>query len=578
MLNHPNAPALCDIARRFLTKPIYSFTEEETEVLDKFFTNLERRVFFMHTLPAAVGDVVLAMYSRLKNPRGLRGLFVDTFLPQFLATNLPEVDKKYEGKVENFLKDNRISSLAAFLAYSGESRKAYREFFKAFDIDPRYIQKFAESTKVKKFLRTWLDKYGHNSIARMANLWLCFEQVSILAAKSLEWNRPGFGAIELSTRYVDMSGKDYYPIDKELEALGIEPKCILGMIQTSFEAYSSLQGSNFTGPFPRYLRERFGSFFAHTPADLETGVVGETCDVLGNFLPAATLTSVGIAVSGEGFPELLKHLLLDATPENVILVEMVMEESKKLGANQFVRHTEPTPWKIASWEYLREGKFLDGPQSGIPRLISTHMSPRQYTEGVLLAGFRGQESYEGCKDFDALISALKKTPRGEFDKLPNHFEKVSASFAGVMSFRGWRDLHRQGFCTHYRTLLSPNLGFYEYDKPAPKEFAEACEAIHRENLNLYRHLQNKQIPKELCQYPLALGNMIGFDAGANFGEWEFCNWQRLKYAVNHEVRQVFLAMEQTFREHYPWWQEISRADTTRAYIFARGEKGIPLPD
>ncbi|MDP3762643.1 MAG: hypothetical protein Q8Q97_01030, partial [bacterium] len=84
------------------------------------------------------------------------------------------------------------------------------------------------------------------------------------------------------------------------------------------------------------------------------------------------------------------------------------------------------------------------------------------------------------------------------------------------------------------------------------------------------------MPPELAQYPLALGNLIGFEFSANLLEWEFCNWQRTKYSVNHEVRQVFLAAERALREEYHWWSEISRADTTTAYVFARTKEGVPL--
>jgi hypothetical protein len=54
------------------------------------------------------------------------------------------------------------------------------------------------------------------------------------------------------------------------------------------------------------------------------------------------------------------------------------------------------------------------------------------------------------------------------------------------------------------------------------------------------------------------------------------NWQRTKPDVNHEVRQVFLSFERRLREKYWWWKEISRADMTPGYIFARGGSNIPL--
>ena len=78
------------------------------------------------------------------------------------------------------------------------------------------------------------------------------------------------------------------------------------------------------------------------------------------------------------------------------------------------------------------------------------------------------------------------------------------------------------------------------------------------------------------EYPLALGNNISYLISANLRQWEFANWQRSKASVNHEVRQAFLLVENLLRQKYPWWQNISRADITPAYIFARGGSDISL--
>jgi thymidylate synthase ThyX len=185
-------------------------------------------------------------------------------------------------------------------------------------------------------------------------------------------------------------------------------------------------------------------------------------------------------------------------------------------------------------------------------------------------------------NFDNMLATLLKIPRGEFDKLPNHFEKVSADFSGIMSFRSWRDLQRQQYCTHYRTFVTTDFGFYSYNKPAPKEFFDACKKLWQSNVELYRIMKEHGVPPELMQYPLAMGNLIGFSIAGNLAQMEFCIWQRTKFSVNHEVRQIFTAMETLIREVYPWWgsisaaAKISRADLTPAYVFARTQEGIPL--
>ena len=556
-------------AHSFVATPVYSFTPLEQELLAPFFTNTDKKVYLMHTLPQRIATALLSMFSRMKNPRGLRGIFADNFMPEMLASMLPETAEKFGGDGVLFLKEHSITSFDAFVAYSPETKKAWETFRDAVRVDTKFLEELTHAEKIMRFMKRWLDAYGHNSIARMGAVWICFEQISALAAKSIEWGRPGAGYIELSTRYVDMSKRGYYPIHKELAVYGVDEKKVQDVMDAAFQFYVALEGEKFTGPFPHYLREHYGALFSGNEKDLESGVIGETCDVLGNFLPSGTLTSVGVNVSGEGLQELIKHLILDNTPENIALVEEIIVEAKKTGVDQFIRHTEATPWKEESWKYLSVEPFKGNGTSLV-------MDSPAGAEETIYRAFSRKIGYESCAAFDDIVTKLRETPRGEYDKLPNEFELASASFAGKMTFRGWRDVQRQGFCTHLRTFVTPLLGFYRYDKEAPAALTDAFARIHAANLALYTEMGRKGVPDELMQYPLSLGNMIGFLLASNMLEIEFCNWQRSKFSVNHEVRQIFLAMEQHMRMAYPWWEKLSRANTTPAYVFARGSKGIPL--
>ncbi len=79
-MNYPEK--VLDLAREFVFRPVgFQWTPNEERVLRLVFTNLERRVFFMFGLPANVGATILAMYSRIKNKRGLRGGICGQFSP-----------------------------------------------------------------------------------------------------------------------------------------------------------------------------------------------------------------------------------------------------------------------------------------------------------------------------------------------------------------------------------------------------------------------------------------------------------------------------------------------------------------
>lgn len=552
------------VAKEFVWAPVgYQFTERERAVLSRFFTNHTRKVFFVRVLPPAFIATLLSMYSRIQNPRGLRGHFVDNLLPLILASFLPQFEREEVVKpVSKFITSYGLRTLDAFVDFSPETKALFDEFLAATAIDPAYLTKLSLSNKVKKFLGLFLDQYGHNSIARMGQETLCVEQVSLLAAKSIEWSRPSSGFIELSTRFVNMAQSGLYPFWKEFALVNpIMAKRAESEANRLFVEYCArIDDTKSENSFSRFLTARYTGV---VPDDeLPTAVKGEVCDVLGNLLPAATLTSIGISMSGEAFQGLIRHLVLDYTPENAALAELIIKESAETGANQFLRHTNVTEWDYAMWEYFSTESYR-----GIPSGIHTFTGPDKMLARAILE--------EGGFDFGKIKDVLEY--RGPYDKLPRAFEGVSVVGRGAMSFRGWRDAQRQTFCTHRRTYLTPHLGFYRYDKPAPREFFEACEKTHVVQQMLYQHMdEHRLMSNETMQYPLAIGHLVGFSIGGNLRQLEFCGWQRSKHSVNHEVRQVFLALEKKLRVQYPWWEVLSRVDLTPAYCFARTKEGIPF--
>lgn len=561
------------LAKEFVGSSLpYHFTFEESEIIFRFFTNINGRVFFLHSLPENMISVLMAMYSRLKNTRGIRGIFVDSFLPQVFTTLLPEYQRIADGDSkygpDKYLRDRKIFSLDGFAAMSEEARGAFEEFRQKIFIDSEYLKRLVSSAKISAFLNTWLEAYGHNSIARPATYHICFEGISILAAKSIEWCRPGSGYIELSTRYVDMAGKDTYPAAKELACFGIPEIEVARITDLSFKLYRDFQGDDFSGPFPQFLEKTYGKI---VPADkLRQGIIGETCDVLGNFLPASTLTSLGASVSGEALTPLIQHLWLDDTPENFAIAELIMSEGEKVGANQFFRHLELTDWQEIGWCSLDDRSFMG--RFGRGPIHNVFFPAEKWARETLVEIFKHEV---GHSQSSAIEDHMPKQARGEYDKLPREFEAVSGSFLGVMSFRGWRDLHRMGFASHKRGYLTPSLGFYLYTKPMPAELNKGFADISF--VNRVFSYNRASVPSAMLQYPMALGNNIPFFFAANLREFEFCNWQRTKPTVNHEVREVFLAFEKETRRIYPWWEKISRADMTPAYVFARGGSDISLP-
>jgi hypothetical protein len=540
----------------------YTFTEREVQALRPFFSNVNRKVFFIVGLPTAVSSALLAMYSRLKNPRGLRGHFVDNLVPLLMLNSTDESVSGPNAEYKAYqreLKERGLTTLDAVCGHDEVWANYFRSFIES-AADPNFWRVIAQSGKIRDFLSMWLDAYGHNSIARTAQVVLCVEECSVLTAKSLEWSRPGAGYIELSTRYVDFSGKALYPVWDEVAVLNVElAERIRENCEAGISRYRELMGESVDGPFPTFLRQLYGSQ-VDSQKNLDAAVLGESCDVLGNLLPCATLTSVGMALSGEAFPQVLKHLVLDGTPENVALAIAISEEAEIAGVSHFTRHWEPTPWERQQWRMLRQRRSL-----------VTMIPDNQWASYAVLSGLDALPGTHAIYASTPFNELLGPRPRGEFDKLPRAFEAVSAVFERYMSFRGWRDVHRMGFCAHQRALVTPEVGFYTYPKPAPPILAQTFLSAHALNQQLFNSAAGR-VPPLLLQYGMAMGNLVRYQIAGNLRELEFCNWQRSKWAVNDEVRSEFLEIDRALRAVYPWWEQVSRVDRTHHYAFARGSK------
>ncbi len=173
---------ITSFAKDFLSSQVgYGFSDRETLVLDLFFTNTDRKVFFIRpALPTSVSGALISMYSRMKNQRGIRGHFVDNLLPLILLsfTSLFRDQKDDEEvgntvrKMQKFLSENHIRSLDEFCAFSFPLEKAFSEFFASASYDVNYMEKIASSPKTKHFFKLFLDSYGHNSIARTTSFTL----------------------------------------------------------------------------------------------------------------------------------------------------------------------------------------------------------------------------------------------------------------------------------------------------------------------------------------------------------------------------------------------------------------------
>ncbi len=254
------------------------WTDDEAEILRRYFTNLEGPVFALVNLPEVVKGALFARYSR--SAKSLRRLFLDEFVGD--------------------------------LDVSGD-----------LGIDATIGLERAEQLYDRVFY-----EYGDDSVAQLGGVHLACEQASNLLTKAIEWSRL-MSYMEKSTRYVaydtrlDNGRYRYYRDPAILDsALGAR---YVGDMDRLFDAY-------------RDLLPVVGGWFAeHNPrqdgdSDLawRRSVRAKAYDALRGLLPAGATSNLGIYASGQAYESLLVRLHAHPLPEARAYADLMLTELRKV--------------------------------------------------------------------------------------------------------------------------------------------------------------------------------------------------------------------------------------------------------
>jgi thymidylate synthase ThyX len=253
------------------------FSDEESDILRRYFTNLDGPVFALVNLPEVVKGALFARYSR--SAKSLRRLFLDEFVNELDITGDAGID-----------------------ATVGLRR--------------------AEELYDRVFL-----EYGDDSVAQLGGVHLACEQASNLLTKVLEWGRL-MAYLEQSTRYIAydarLGGRYRYYRDPEMLRSGLGTRYV-GDMDRLFDTYAEL--------LPR-LGDHFRE--VHPKADSDSDFVyrqavrAKAFDALRGILPAASLSNVGIYGTGQAYEQLLLRMRAHPLPEARAYAELMLVELRKV--------------------------------------------------------------------------------------------------------------------------------------------------------------------------------------------------------------------------------------------------------
>ena len=239
------------------------FTTEESDVLRRYFTNLDGPVFALVNLPEVVKGALFARYSR--SPKSLRRLFLDEFVGD--------------------------------LDIAGDQT-----------IDATVGLERAEELYEKVFF-----EYGDDSVAQLGGVHLACEQASNVLTKMLEWGRL-MSYLEQSTRYIAydsrLGGRYRYYRD---------PHVLVGPLRHPLRRRHGphvrrLQLIGRGGDRPR-ARRRSRAHADDSEFVYRQATRAKALDATRGMLPAAPMSNVGIYGTGQAFEAMLLRMRAHPLPE-----------------------------------------------------------------------------------------------------------------------------------------------------------------------------------------------------------------------------------------------------------------------
>jgi thymidylate synthase ThyX len=254
------------------------WTDDEAEILRRYFTNLDQPVFALVNLPEIVKGALFARYSR--SSKNLRRLFLDEFVGELDVSGDHSID--------------------ATVGLARAEQLYDRVFF----------------------------EYGDDSVAQLGGVHLACEQTSNLLTKVLEWGRL-MAYMEQSTRYIayDLrlsNGRFRYYRDPGILGSPLGARYV-GDMDRMFDTYADL--------LP-VLQAWFAKQFPKSPGDSDftyrQSVKAKAFDALRGLLPAAATSNVGIYGTGQAYESLLLRMRAHPLPEARAYADMMLTELRKV--------------------------------------------------------------------------------------------------------------------------------------------------------------------------------------------------------------------------------------------------------
>ncbi len=464
---------------------VESFSEEERDILRRYFTNIDLPVFALVNLPEVVKGALFARYSR--SAKSLRRLFLDEFVDE--------------------------------LDISGDQ-----------SVDATIGMKRAESLYEKVFL-----EYGDDSVAQLGGVHLACEQASNLLTKILERGRL-MSYLEQSTRYIaydtrtDGRYRYYRDPDVLMSSLGTR---YVGDMDRLFDTYSDL--------VPKMV-EHFKTRFPKAPNDSDmvwrTAIKAKAFDAVRGILPAASISNLGIYASGQAYEMLLLRMRAHPLPEARDYADLMLGELRKVIPSFLTRVDMADRGGLWS-QYLDDNRINT---AAVAAQLFAGETEEELTplSHVRLVGFdpQGEDKlivamlYEStdlaeeriaarvermsATEKHAVAQAYVGDRRNRRHKPGRAFERTDYRFDVLTDYGAFRDLQRHRLLTIEWQPLSPAHGFVLPESVVEAGHDDLFESAMERSAELYDALADRFVDQ--APYAVSLAYRMRYTMQMNARE------------------------------------------------------------
>jgi thymidylate synthase ThyX len=486
------------------------WTDDEADILRRYFTNLDGPVFALVNLPEVVKGALFARYSR--SAKSLRRLFLDEFVG--------DLDVSGDHSIDATVGLERAEQL--------------------------YDRVFYE--------------YGDDSVAQLGGVHLACEQASNVLTKVLEWGRL-MSYMEKSTRYVAYdsrltNGRYRYYRDPEILESPLGARYV-GDMDRLFDGYGEL--------LP-IMQSMFSVRFPKGPDDSDfawrRSIRAKAFDALRGMLPAGATSNLGIYASGQAYEALLIRMRAHPMPEARAYAELILTELRKV-IPSWVKRVDVDDRGVAHSQYLEQNvhameqlaasifetdpplsrpapggdpevTLVDWDPDGEVKIVASMLYPYTHlSESVIqdrVKRMSTEERLEVVRRYSGERTNRRHRPGRALERCDYRFDVIS-------DYGAFRDLQRHRLLTVEWQDLTPAHGFTMPESVVAAGGEEMYTAAMDRSATLYELLRERFLPGQ-ASYAVALA-------------------YRIRYAMQFNAREAMHLLElRTSPQGHPEYRKV----------------------